>query len=432
MPAKPTVFTPIFVRETLNTKANPRKSSPLIEGPIITVPRSVGLNDIDLDVLYFFKSFLPMNVLMSDRVPVDLELLTMARTSSTLRDAMQAVAALHRKQQGHLIVAGTTRKCENYKALQAYDRSVRCMRDRIASNTFLADPSALWITFILGLFELMRDSSGTNWLSHFLHGTCTLLQLQNPESLACPGVHNQQRRAFFLTTRIFEIARSLIYTSPTFLNEPKWVTSITQLWENEGEGLWHPKEALFDILPLFSDLSIRVLEFCENAEHYSAGTQYDLSVSLANEGLILQNSLQRWWVETTEREALRNPERNTDTETLIGYLYYNAISIFLSGTFDYHEPWSSPGSPCAPILERNQINQHVFNILCISQELLVKGVSGVLLFFPLRVAGARANDICSRNTIITLFTTTKSRGFAVAEAFTVDLTDLWATKSILL
>lgn len=280
----------------------------------------------------------------------------------------------------------------------------------------------------------MRDATGDNWLSHFLYGTCTMLRLQRPRHLLGPSALNRQQRNFFLTTRIFEIARSLIYSSRTFLSEPEWIDALAKLWQNDGAGLWHPKEALFDLLPQVSDLSIRAIEFCERAAQTPSETQNDMSVSLADEGLLLLGRLQQWLDETATWErltfVLNNHEQHPDTELMIGYIYYHAISIYLSGTYDYHWHWTCSGAPCAPILPRCQIDEHVSSILKLGRVLLVRGVSGVLLFFPLRVAGARAADDFSRIQIMDLLHTTAIRGFVVAEAFKVDLTGLWANKDL--
>jgi hypothetical protein len=282
----------------------------------------------------------------------------------------------------------------------------------------------------------MRDTTGLNWLSHFLHGTCTILRLQHPESLSFPGAYNSQKRAFFLTTRIFEIARSLIYTEPTFLSEPAWTAALVGFWQNEGATMWHPKEALFDILPRFSNLSVRTVTFCEDIEQFAIEVQCYLIQSLADEGLLLQASLEQWWMETAKwKTDIQHPSPGStmwdlpDTELLIGYVYYHATSIYLSGSFDYYEHWTWSGAPIAPTLPRSQIDWHVSEILRISQELLAEGISGVLIFFPLRVAGARAMDIASRDIILDLLRTTARRGFIVAEAFTVDLSELWASQS---
>jgi hypothetical protein len=278
------------------------------------------------------------------------------------------------------------------------------------------------------VFQLMRDATGTNWLSHFLHGTCIILRLQHPETLAQPGEYNLRKRKFFFATRIFEIARSLIYSEPTFLSTPEWVTAIAKLRKSEGLAACHPKEVLFDILPTVADLSIRAIQFCDGFEQFSIQTQYDLVESLANEGMLLQQALLQWCIDSKIWQQNPKDPSKVDVELLLGYDYYHAVSIYLSGVYDYHPHWSWPGAPCAPMLPQSQVDWHVSEILRLSQELLALGVSGILLFFPLRVAGARAMDQLSRDTILDLLHTTARRGFIVAEAFTVDLSALWACQ----
>jgi hypothetical protein len=276
----------------------------------------------------------------------------------------------------------------------------------------------------------MRDSTGTNWLSHFLHGTCTILRLQHPATLTYPDEYNARKRKFFFATRVFEIARALIYTEPTFLSQPDWIEALAISRTSGGADAYHPKEVLFDILPTISDLSVRVACFCENIAQYSPDLQSHMIQSLANEGLLLQGSLQQWLMDADVWKILSRDQCKVDVELIVGHVYYHAISILLSGTFDYHVHWTWPDAPCAPILDRRQIDWHVSEILRLSQELLAIGVSGVLLFFPLRVAGARAIDETSRTVILDLLHTTARRGFIVAEAFTTDLSDLWASQNI--
>lgn len=226
----------------------------------------------------------------------------------------------------------------------------------------------------------------------------------------------------------------MVYSSPSFLSNPEWKDALASLRDADCELTCHPKEALFDLLPVVADLSIRI---CDSLESDWIASQPELVESFAQEGLALQRSLQQWCVSAERWEQVSQfglshdgTPTNSDVELLVGYIYYNAVSIYLSGSFDYHIQWTWPGAPCAPILPRRQIDHHVSEILRLSQELLTLGVSGLMLFFPLRVAGARAVDVWSRHTILDLLHTTASRGFSVAEAFTADLSDLWATQGI--
>ncbi|KAL5376647.1 hypothetical protein DPSP01_010317 [Paraphaeosphaeria sporulosa] len=431
-PTLPTTFAPVFVGE--NANGNPRGKQIVhtaTERTGFSFLRFTAPTMYDSSVPYFFMSFLAMNNLSNDRLPVVADLVNLMADAPALRDAISAVAVHHRKQQSPEAVP-----LDGYQALQSYGRSIRHVKDLITSKTFLHDPSALWTTFFLGLFELMRDSTGTTWLSHFLHGTCAMLKLLEPETLSRAGPRNSHRRIFFLQTRIFEISRSLIYSSPTFLWDAKWTAAIANLWDGDSAALWHPKEALFDLLPSFSELSICVLQFALNETQLPPMVHHNLAQSLADEGFALQEKLQGWYEETQSWEQMCKADQASsistswpDTELMIGYAYYHAINIYLSGTYDYHKPWTGPGAPRAPILTRDEIDLHVSRILHHSRSLLAHGISGIILFFPLRVAGARAIDLSLRQEILSLFQLTSQRGFVVAEALVDDLLELWGSKN---
>jgi hypothetical protein len=270
----------------------------------------------------------------------------------------------------------------------------------------------------------MCDASGTNWLSHFLHGTCTILRLQPPSCLALPDRENTQKRNFFLSARIFEISRALIYSEPTFLSQPVWTSALADLWSGEGAALWHPKEALFDMLPCISELSLRAIQFCESEAGYLPDeAQAERAQYLAAEGLLLQQSLHEWW---DVSNAWKYATGASDPELLIAHVYYHAVSIYLSGTYDYHLHWTKPMAPCAPILARTEIEWHMRQVLRLSRELLAAGVAGVLLFFPLRVAGARVRDAHDMHEVLSLFRSVLQRGYAVADALITDLSELWS------
>lgn len=102
---------------------------------------------------YFFMTFLTMNNLSNDRLPVVTDLLNLMADAPALRDAISAVAVYHRKQQSPEIVS-----TGDYQALQSYGRSVRHIKDLITSRTFSRDPSTLWTTFFLGLFEVCKPA----------------------------------------------------------------------------------------------------------------------------------------------------------------------------------------------------------------------------------------------------------------------------------
>lgn len=98
----------------------------------------------------------------------------------------------------------------------------------------------------------MHDMTGEGWVKHFLYGTSKMLQLRGPEAHRAGS-----GRSFFLTVRVFEICRALIYSEPTFLCQPEWMSLMTKIWNEDVNNHWHPKEMLFDLMIICSSTSHR-------------------------------------------------------------------------------------------------------------------------------------------------------------------------------
>jgi hypothetical protein len=101
----------------------------------------------------------------------------------------------------------------------------------------------------------MRDKTGDGFVKH-LSGTSSLLRLRGPEAhLTDPG------RSFFLTVRVFEICRSLIYSEPTFLCHQEWMSLMWEIKSGDVNSSLHPKEDLFNVMTECSSLSNRYVYF---------------------------------------------------------------------------------------------------------------------------------------------------------------------------
>ena len=120
----------------------------------IQLPSRISLGKTERDVTYFFGSFLPMNTFSNGNLLVQNELQSMMHSSTALRDALCAVASLHRFQRAQYIGSGLEDLNGRRNAMQLYVGSVRCVQARITQDKFADDPSTLWTTFLLGLFEV--------------------------------------------------------------------------------------------------------------------------------------------------------------------------------------------------------------------------------------------------------------------------------------
>ncbi|KAG5932509.1 hypothetical protein E4U59_007446 [Claviceps monticola] len=116
--------------------------------------------------------------------------------------------------------------------------------------------------------------------------------------------------------------------------------------------------------------------------------------------------------------------------TLLSHVFYAAISIYLSGVFDYNLPhWDTVGV-LAPTLDQQTVTQHVHSILELTKIGLDRtSLSPVLFLFPLRIAGARSHHAWQRNVVSSLVACV-GKGFAVAGAVEADLIELWDSRAL--
>ena len=96
--------------------------------------------------------------------------------------------------------------------------------------------------------------------------------------------------------------------------------------------------------------------------------------SLAEEGLQLRSSLYAW----EEMAGHWQASLATDNQMLTAWVFYAAISIYLSGTFDYSEAWTERDI-LTPALGQHEIQQHVENVLNITAGAIkTTNISGLM------------------------------------------------------
>ncbi|KAF7597155.1 hypothetical protein BBP40_009494 [Aspergillus hancockii] len=267
-----------------------------------------------------------------------------------------------------------------------------------------------------------------------------MLQLRGPEAhISGPG------RSFFLTVRVFEICRALIYSEPTFLRQPEWMSLMNKIWYNEVNNAWHPKELLFDLMITSSSLAHRQVQPVGPLCLYCVLTKasvwsvlkpdskcpktlvHGTLLGLAAEGFVIRSGLDDWYANFQQWSVdTGTPEHHP--ESVLATIYFDAISIYLSGIFDYRSQFNEIPTPT---ISQAAVQNHVDAILG-NTEIALKttNLAAVLFFFPLRVAGARVTTIRETESIRAMLGEISVRGFVVADAFTADLTSLWHRKGI--
>jgi len=113
-------------------------------------------------------------------------------------------------------------------------------------------------------------------------------------------------------------------------------------------------------------------------------------------------------------------------DTSVAWMYYHAISIYLSGVFDY-----TLSEVCAiPSLRDEEITIHLEGILKRSDEALQQSqTSRVFLLLPLRIAGNRCSNWKQCQAVLKRIDILRDQ-FAVATAFRTELLQIWSSRSL--
>ncbi|GFF97656.1 hypothetical protein IFM53868_09276 [Aspergillus udagawae] len=372
----------------VNVSAPSKRShclSPATSLPVLRLCPKVSEGSPTLFVKHFFSDFLARNDFGG---PLDLgTVISEFQRSPSLYQASIALGALDLSKRP-LLTMPLGRKDASVGALTAYHTSIAQLKDEIVSNRGPRDVN-LWTTFFLGLFELMQDMTGEGWVKHFLYGTSKLLQLRGPEAhIAGPG------RSFFLTVRVFESPASTL-AGPLHLIA--WLTQ-RRVWGLLKPGSKYPSMLLHNAL-----------------------------LELADEGFVVRSALTDWYGNFRKWSAdTGTPEH--DPHSLLATTYFHAISIYLSGIFDYRPQFNEIPTPT---IVQAVVQNHVDAILRMTEMALnTTNLAAVLFFFPLRVAGARVTTAGETKSIGAMLQEISTRGFAVADAFRADLKSLWHRKGI--
>ncbi|KAF5554064.1 hypothetical protein FNAPI_6536, partial [Fusarium napiforme] len=241
-------------------------------------------------------------------------------------------------------------------AVHYYSKSVLGLRN--ALEKFDQEPSArhriLWTTHLLGLFELMTDSTGEGWIQHLVHGTSKALVAAGPTS--CQSGYGQR---FFTEIRIFEVCRAIIFNESTFLANADW-RCLTRDMRAKHQGS-DSLDELLDLIVSCSTLRVRAIDLIYHSDTDAIGLpkRLDEAFDVAQEGFRLRQSLIDW--EAKGRRAKQ--ENASGSFASLSKAFFAATSIYLSGVFDYEIPYWQDKGIVAPNLSEEEIQMHVVNIL---------------------------------------------------------------------
>lgn len=146
--------------------------------------------------------------------------------------------------------------------------------------------------------------------------------------------------------------------------------------------------------------------------------------AFAEEGHRLRSDLVLW----EEMAQIWPNSIKHDHQMMIAWIFYPAISIYLSGVYDHDQIWEAYGIT-TPSLPQKEVQQNVGKILDRTASALNEtNVTALVFLFPLRIAGARVKTVEQQEKIRALLTQISS-SFSVANAISSDLGEVWESAA---
>ncbi|KAJ5371884.1 hypothetical protein N7517_003890 [Penicillium concentricum] len=409
----------VFVNQTQQDDFGGARSSDQ-KGVVIKNKHTSGTHPLDFigkdkgtRLLDYFVSFIQQNMFTMGFSSIVPDLLPLISTSPLLYHAVIAVGALDaNRHTGGRALQGE--KPPNVDAMTSYHQSIGILRSCVGNSNVMQREDVLWATFFLGLFELLSDDSGQGWVKHMLYGTSKMLQIAGPSDCMSPV-----RRIFYDLFRILEASRALLFGEETILSQECWLNLQKNLSSNATR--WEPLEEIITVMIQTSDFSLRAGAIIDNIPEAERFT--DPSVALiAAEGLDVQENIYNWHTKALLQLVQDGPNEYSN----LALLYYHALLIFLSGNYDYFTYWDNIP---APVLSTAKVSEHLNSILYLSGEVLRHSkIPGVMLFFPITVAGARARTLDQQSEILNLLDLVFRKGFVVANKIRGGLLGRWAER----
>ncbi|KAH7178224.1 hypothetical protein DER46DRAFT_621907 [Fusarium sp. MPI-SDFR-AT-0072] len=331
------------------------------------------------------------------------DFLPLIQTCAPLREATVAIGALEISR------SPSARSFDDlgspyHFALKSYSKSLTSLQHYLQSPEALHCQGVLWCTLLLGLFELMIEVSGGQWAKHMLYGTSRIFELSGAHSRS--GYLGYQS---FETFRLLEGNRAILYGEDTVLSD----------YPCMGQHDMAASSPLDEILSLMVKISSFSKSFFDQIESIPEDQRHnhpDLDILVAK-SCSFQYELQSWYFQRSASIKSSGPYGK------LALANYHALQLFLCRNFTFYGCWDTR---VIPVLTSKEIESHVASVISYCSEILEHSrIAGVLVIFPLRMAGANSIDSRERKEIVRLLDLISQKGFVVSGRIKVDLVELW-------
>lgn len=332
--------------------------------------------------------------------------------SAGLRNAIVAIGALDLTHHSTSYLA---------IAIAYYKQAVSSLRLKL-STAEKVDDAALWTSLLLALFELMLDTTGTKFMLHFTTGLPALLRARGSRR----DFSMSNCRSLLHAVQMLEVMRGASfwsYTRPTLLEDPYWHQLMNDTDDPSTEA--HSFAILYGLMRKFLMLNNSISGVVFTVTNMNLDDdQRQILQSTASEGLTLHYELQLWYIDHAQSDA----EACTPI-SLLSKIYHHTLAINLPFIFNF--PHFVEYREYVPSISATELSTLLDEICDLLNSALRKtNLAGILLLWPLRVAGARTSSAEQAGHVLEMLREIKRRGFAVAQSFEDILMKRWQEKSL--
>ncbi|KAH7184588.1 uncharacterized protein B0J16DRAFT_414077 [Fusarium flagelliforme] len=365
----------------------------------------------DVTYLEFFSLF--MRRCQFTRASADLasDLLPLIQTCAPLQEAAIAIGALEASRRATVNFT-SERQSPEIIALQSYGRSIRRLQAELDTLEASQCQGVLWCTLLLGLFDLMTQVSGDQWAKHMLYGTSRIVQ-----TFGMTRPVNHLGKQFLAAFNWLEANRAILYCEETILSQGEWGCQ----YRYPTPPLTSQVDSIFELFLQVSSFSKFFFDCIESIPE--SRRVYDTDIShLGCEGRAHQQRLQDW-----HSQYLGDTEYG-DVYCKLELAISHALQLLICMNYTFYTCWDEV---TIPRLNTSETESHVSAILCYAGQIVDSSIiPGLLMLFPLRMAGANTNDRSQKDRILRLLERISQTGFIVSNRITVDLEEVWAYKAL--
>ncbi|CAG7926615.1 unnamed protein product [Penicillium olsonii] len=355
------------------------------------------------DIVYLdhFASFLKRCHFSKDFAATAADTATIIGQYPLLQHIAIAIGALDASRKGSTRAFGKLGSAQQ-TAFRAYGRSIQDLHTAISTAGPVFRDDVFWSTFFHGLFELLAENTGNSFVNHMVYGTSKMLFMLKP-TIPFPLATKSLIDAFW----ILEINRAILYGDIAILPD-------------NPQRLHMPRGKSILLAGLINDTKYhRLFDTIEGVPEELRSIDPTLD-ALALEGLEIKERLLTWQGECHFEASETSP---VDSFTQLSVTVHRALHLYHCNNFTFYSCWMTR---LIPRLNRSEVNQHVSEILDLSERLLSDThIPAVLLLFPLRMAGVHVSGFHGQDKVLGAVRKIRQQGFVVSDTIEVDLKEFW-------